>query len=487
FILIYTLFIIFFIFSFFKGDNYLHPKFEIITVFLIFLAGIISILYSFKHKKEIHKIAFVIILIFGILSVFISPTLIACDENEHFARSEMTSSGVLVPEYIEGKGYSVHNLFYQLDNHRGETFLEGNFSSENIDYEKSFYPSGYPQNPFYGYIAQGIGILLAKILDLSVIWAMWLGRLCNLLLYAGICAIGIRKAPVYKIPLLVIACIPMALYQSTSLSIDPFINGFGILIMGYFIYMYKTTSKITLVDVSIFLGSCLLISLIKIPYVLFVFLIFLVNKDKFNSNKTLLFSRIMSIVIILISMCYSYFYASPQLLNTQRAIFFLENNVSASGQINYMLTNPQEAIVTFLQIGNTLPLMVTDIFRFSHMYWTYSSELLSFLYMLFFGVFAIFYPNNVNISKNSRIKLAIIVVLIYLGTFFIQFLTWTSVGSTIIEGVFARYFIPLMALIPLIIGINRHSIKNKNLDLIIITLIISFIAGVLILTIANFY
>jgi uncharacterized membrane protein len=77
--------------------------------------------------------------------------------------------------------------------------------------------------------------------------------------------------------------------------------------------------------------------------------------------------------------------------------------------------------------------------------------------------------------------------LIYIGTFFIQFLTWTPVGSTAIEGVFARYFLPLMALVPLIIGINKYPLKNKNSDLIIITLIISFIAGVLILTISNFY
>jgi uncharacterized membrane protein len=487
FILLYVAFLIFFIFSFFKADNYLHPKFEIISIFLIFLLGIITIIYSFKQKKEIHKIAFIIILIFGILSVFISPTLVPVDENEHFARSEMTSSGILIPEYIEGKGYSLHNFFYQLDNHRGETFLDGTFASEDLYGGKGFYSSGYPQNPFYGYIAQGIGIGIAKLLDLSVIWTMWLGRLCNLLLYAGICAIAIRKAPVYKIPLLVVACLPMALYQAASFSIDPFINGFGLLAIAYFIYMYKTTSKIRLKDLSIFLGACLLISLIKIPYVLFTFLIFLIPQTKFNSNKEFLISRIIPIAILIVSMAYSYFYASEQLLNTERNAYFLENNISSSRQINYILNNPKEATVTFLQLGNSIPVMVDDIFRFSHMYWTYLSRTLSLLYMLFFVMFSIFYPNNMDISKNNRIKLVIIAILIYIGTFLIQFLTWTPVGSTNIEGVFARYFIPLMALIPLIIGINKDILKNKNLDLIVITFVIIFISGVLILTIANFY
>ncbi|MCC7553103.1 MAG: DUF2142 domain-containing protein [Methanobacteriaceae archaeon] len=483
-ILIYIISVIFLSLSFLNTENYLNPNAEIILLLIISFFGIITIIYSFLREKELHNIGFLIILVFGILTVFINPTLIACDENEHFARSEMTSSGILIPEYIEEKGYSVHNLFYQLDNHRGETFLGGDFINEKISSENSFYSSGYPQNPFYGYIAQAIGILIAKFLDLSVIWIMWIGRLFNLLLYGIIIRFAIKKAPVYKMPLLLVACLPMAIYQAASFSIDPFINGFAILAISYFIFIYKTPFKIKKKDISIFFIAILLIGLIKIPYVLLVLLILLIPKEKFESKNTFIISRIIPIAIILISMIYSYLYASNQLYNSERDVYFIQNNVSSSDQINYILNNPFEAIILFLQIGNTIPVMINDIFTFSHMDWIYASRLLSFFYLIFFGIFSLIYPTNIDIGKNNKIKILILVLIIYIGTFFIQYLTWTPVGLNEIQGVFARYFIPLLVLIPLIVNVGNSKLKN---NLTIISFIVIFLAGTLILTVSKFY
>lgn len=97
--LIFALSILFFIFTFFKVDNYISPKAEILLLIALFISGFISIIYSFRHKNELHKVTFAIILIFGLLTVFTTPTLISIDENEHFARSDMTSLGIMVPEY----------------------------------------------------------------------------------------------------------------------------------------------------------------------------------------------------------------------------------------------------------------------------------------------------------------------------------------------------------------------------------------------------
>ena len=51
-----------------------------------------------------------------------------------------------------------------------------------------------------------------------------------------------------------------------------------------------------------------------------------------------------------------------------------------------------------------------------------------------------------------------IVLMIYLGTGFIQLLTWASVGYLNL-GISTRYFIPLFAMIPIIV-----SLKIKRLD-----------------------
>ena len=47
--------------------------------------------------------------------------------------------------------------------------------------------------PFYSYLFSALGILIAKCLDLSVIWTLWLGRLANLLLYGGFVYFAIKK------------------------------------------------------------------------------------------------------------------------------------------------------------------------------------------------------------------------------------------------------------------------------------------------------
>jgi len=69
-ILIFALSILFFTFTFFKVENYISPKAEILLLIILFIFGLIAIIYSFKHKNELHKVAFIIILLFGTINSF---------------------------------------------------------------------------------------------------------------------------------------------------------------------------------------------------------------------------------------------------------------------------------------------------------------------------------------------------------------------------------------------------------------------------------
>lgn len=75
----------------FSCNTHNHPKAQIILSILTVIGGIICIRYSIKNKDALHKTAFLIIIIFGLLTVFASPLLVAPDEVEHFARSDLTS------------------------------------------------------------------------------------------------------------------------------------------------------------------------------------------------------------------------------------------------------------------------------------------------------------------------------------------------------------------------------------------------------------
>ena len=86
--------------STFNMANYLHPEMEIIIFILVMILGIFCILYYKIHNTELHKVAFVVILCFGLVFAFLSPMLIIPDEFEHFTHSEITSRGELFPEYV---------------------------------------------------------------------------------------------------------------------------------------------------------------------------------------------------------------------------------------------------------------------------------------------------------------------------------------------------------------------------------------------------
>lgn len=238
-----------------------------------------------------------------------------------------------------------------------------------------------------------------------------------------------------------------------------------------------------------FFISILLVSFFKFPYGLFAFFIFLIPKEKFASKKLFIISRCIPVGIMIITMAYSLFYASHQLENTGRQIHFIQSNVSPEGQINYMINNPLNGITFFLQSANLIPEMVIDLFRFSFMQWTYNSFVLSVLYLIFFSIFSFIYPHEVNFKKKNRLKIGVILVLIYIGIIFIQYLSWASVGYNKLDmllGVYARYYIPLLTLCPLICYLPT-SINIKNFDLKILLVVIIFLSGTLILTISTFY
>ena len=67
------------------------------------------------------------------------------------------------------------------------------------------------------------------------------------------------------------------------------------------------------------------------------------------------------------------------------------------------------------------------------------------------------YPKNIRFRRKTKIGALLIILMIYIGTGFIQLLTWASVGFLNL-GITTRYFVPLFALFPVMI-----SIKSKRL------------------------
>ena len=98
--IIYILFVCFFGFYLYHKAPNISLNFILPIAFLLIIAGSSIIYFSKKFDNEsCYKLVFIIILCFGLFNVFLTPMVDVCDESEHFWRSEITSQGVLVPEY----------------------------------------------------------------------------------------------------------------------------------------------------------------------------------------------------------------------------------------------------------------------------------------------------------------------------------------------------------------------------------------------------
>ena len=449
--------------------NVLHPDFEIGTLLIVAFLGVLCIVYYFMHNsdKELYKVAFVIILCFGIVMSFIVPLCDVSDETEHLARAELTSRGIIIPHwtgddlgvdraynvssshkpavYNKGAGFvSIEALNY-LTEPLGKTVYNTPYDTLKIDYTPALIVSAFEQNPFYGYLPQAIGMDIAKLLDMNVIWMLWLGRIFNLILYAGLISLAIKKTPVLKMPMLAVACIPISIYQAASLSIDSMIIGLAILAIAYFLYLYKAEkNSLGVKQVVMFSALCLILGLCKLPYLAFIFLLLLIPFDNFEKGKKIIPYMILCIALVgILGIMWSR-YSEPALMHSWRARL---KYLDPTGQMHYFMTHP-------IFIG-----------RFFSQIFTY----------------------NIAFNKRTRIGTLFIVLMIYVGTCFIQLLTWASVGKLNL-GLSTRYFVPLFAMFP-IIGTFRIGWleKNKNnLDKYAMVFIIAFMA-VMVLSFATKY
>ena len=502
-ILIYIICLIFFTFyqCYFYG-NFGTVNREIGIFIILTIVGVFCLTYNSLNRNKIYKVAFVIIILFGIITLLLSPLLIGCDESEHLNRAELTSLGVINPQYTSinnHTGYKVEHFCSHLTGtSRFNTVFSTNWDDEKIDKSIILQKSAFAHNPFYAYLAQGFGIWLAKELNLNSIWILWLGGIFNLLMYAIVSSYAIKKTPILKTPMLLIACLPFAVYQGTTVSSDSFVNCFSLLLMAYFFFMYKADeNSLSIKNSLIFMVLCISVGFLKPPLLLLIFLILLVPKDNFKNKNTYNLGLILILVVFIIGGLWNIFYAMPQSMHSFRGPRAKSLPVDAKLQLKFLLGNINHILIIFKNILSQTWYVIRDIFRFADWQGTqlYSSTLMAMIFSVYYLIISLISPEDYKLSNKRRISGIIIFFIIYFAFFIVQYLTWSRVGQLKVTGVQGRYFIPLLALIPFILNINNKTTKTrlkplinkdklKDLTVLVAIILLGFLQ---ILTVGVFY
>ena len=504
--IIYLIFITITLASTLSAKNFENPQIVIAAFIIVAILGVLCIVYYFMHDSdtELYKVAFVIILCFGLLSALIVPIADVSDELEHLTRAEITSRGIIFPHWEDGPN-NLTQLYNKTDgkysnvlnkdvgfnttashmfflNNLGHTVFDTPDDTKPISHKTMLDGSAFEQNPFYGYLPQALGVFIAKIFNMNVIWMLWLGRICNLIFYAFIISRAVKIAPALKIPLLAVACIPISIYQAASVSIDSMIIGLSILTIAYFIYLYKSEpGSLDTKHVALFCGLALLLGLCKLPYLAFVFLILFVPKENFKDEGILKYMLLGVFLVGIVGVLWST-YSEPALMHSWRSKL---NYMDSHRQLEYVLNHPWFIVRFFRSIFTyTLRITVNGVFNFfsaaNGQHYADSYTFITVLIWIFLVVTLIFYPRKTDFSLKTRLGVLAISLIIYIGTCFIQLLTWADVGQLNL-GISTRYFIPLFALLPIIVSLKIPQLdrfKDKHAMILIIgfmaTLILAF-------------
>ncbi|MBQ9026617.1 MAG: DUF2142 domain-containing protein [Methanobrevibacter sp.] len=479
--IVFIAFIFVFIFAMFTPENFADYQNEVIFILLVTVLGLFSIYFSYKNKLKLHNVALVLIIIFGLLLIFFTPPMSFPDESAHFTRAELITEGHLYPE-ITDKGIYVDSYYFGLQqSYYGTTILDNGSYNDQITDHKGYW-EWTTSSPFYSYLLSALGIGIAKLLNLTTIWALYLSRIANLIFYGAVAYFMIKIIPKYKLHLLVFSTIPLCISQASSSSYDAFILTFTLIIITYFVKMYL--GEVNGKNLAIFLISVLLISLIKQPYIILAFLVFALPFEDEKLKKISIAAIIAMIVLAVLSVesLFSSLFTTTaiQTYNTSST-----TNVSFVGQTRFIFSNP---LIIFTLIKDMV-VSIPDLFLLKANFFHYTGykgiKLINFMYVIFYLAFSLFYKIDIELRKRERIILALIFLITYVGINVIFYLTWSPLGSSTILGVQSRYFLPIIALLPLIINTKYKEIEIN--EIYIFTFIIICLMGLFLLPITHFY
>lgn len=441
---------------------------------LLILGEVLLFLLYRNEKLSLEKVYFCVAIILGLILNFVMPPLGVPDEQSHFMEAYKVSSKLLGQEVYDDKGYLMireedYNSITYLYDISGIADWYDTFHIMADADEKVLVSSGYKSTVGtkapYTYLVPAVGITVARILGCSGHVLLILGRLCNLTLLAFLTALAMKIIPYGKYFYLVMGMVPEVIYLYCSYSYDGLNLALCMLIMAYFLRLYVEKDKIGIKELLI-LGILLLLMIpVKIVYVFFGLLLFLLPIEKIALSKR----QVIGIGVIGIAGVGAFIMLGillvfPLLGNVNGVVDYSDQNALMT--IGYVLENRERSLMVFF---NT-------IFANTNLYFNNAlGEIVGFgrysgldcyvlpMWMVCVIVFLMLVgleDTRENIISGWKRALGIVMgIFIYLAVLTSMFFAFTSIVSHRIAGLQGRYFLPIFIILPFVVKNNFFEIK----------------------------
>lgn len=428
-------------------------------------------MYKNQAIEQLHKVTFLIIILVGLLFIVAAPRIAnqTFDEQIHLNKAYTNS-------YLSTAVYS--EAFYYVTEPPGITLPKSQESNEKLNeflnsnemksatYEDKSKLVQYNEIP---YLIMSIGIRIGNTFGLPFTIVLCIGKLMNLVSYAFLASFAVKRAVSGKKIVFVLALLPATIYAATHFSLDAIVCGGILLSIVTFIQLYKEKDKkLTVKDIAVFSFPLIIACLAKAIYAPVMLLLLFLPKEKFKDTKQ---SRLfkMSICFMFIMMMGSFLLP---MISGGIAADARGGNTSVSGQLALIFKHPIGFIQMFL---NNIYITIYNFLFTYRMYNDFAyiaspNQIYTMLYLIILLYVSFVSGKELSIIKlKERIVIFLGVIVITCMIYGSMYLSFTEVGDTVIKGVQARYFIPL--LLPLILVLTpRNAIieynENKQMTII---------------------
>lgn len=455
-------------------DNTFKPN-PLVAIFVISICFLGGFLIFFRNENANHPgfLIFVCIMVSSIcLMVLMPPYINGWDEQIHFMNAyEMgiTKTG----EHVTQAADYMYNNAYLLN----KTCFPANESiEERLDIIRVLntkeYIEGVVTDDYQlgvtsvGYVFQAAALKLGNILQLNFYICWLLGKFTNILLYAIVLGFAVEIVPVGKRLLMVMALLPIMIFQSTCYTYDITVISFIILALCILIreYIY-TEQKFTYKWRIIFLISILIGCLPKAVYCPFILGGIFLKKEKFYSDKDCF---IFKTGIIIGALALLSTFVLPTVLAPKQIADTRGGNTSEAGQMNYILTQP---IAYVMVLGKNIINNLFDFIMGNSLLcnWAYLG-IGKYTYCFSALLIGVTLTDNY-VDKDVRkktlclkekiwlfIQISIVVAMIWTALY----ISFTEVGRTDIAGVQARYYLPFLFVLYLCFKSEKISVKFQK-------------------------
>lgn len=446
----------------------------------------------FETIEQIRAETFFLItgIVFGFSTLLITPPFQAPDEHNHFARSYQVSEANFVStkqtfspddrispyEYVNSIAFRQDNLIasggmlptslaYAFETaSKGVEFYSDNKHSLNKTLSLLNQPLNSEQRTFFHfantavysavpYIPQSVGITTGRLFNLSPLLLMYLGRITNLC--AWLCSIyfALKLIPTIKHPMLLLALMPMTLFQASSLSADACINSFSFLLIALSLKYSYQYEKPNISDYCLLLCISLVITLSKMAYLPLIGMLLIVPRNKTAPLK----AHYLAITAI-ISICVISALAWTRIADSLYIPYVPYS--SSRDQLRVIIENPYFYFKVIAGIWNTPGIDL--IYEFIGILGWLDTKFPRWYYALYLlGILsATLSEPRPALEKNRTyyILISFSLVTSFMLVVTAVYLYWTPVGldKVAVQG---RYFIPLSPLIILLISNNATKFK----------------------------